>query len=504
MLLTISNVTGMEEGWMNLTIFKEYKTSIKTEFKEYNKKKFGQDVLAGITVAALALPLSLAFGVSSGASAAAGLITAVLAGLIIGLFSGGTSQISGPTGAMTVILVPLVATKGLQGVFIACFLSGILLLITGLLKVGRYVSRIPLPVITGFTSGIAIIIAFGQINNISGLKSEGTTIIEKTASYFNIGQSLNYSALIIGILTILFIIFYPKKLNKYFPSYLSAIIIATILNIIFKFDVSIVGKIPKTILLPEKLDFSMLNLNNISSLIPAAFSIAALGLIESLLCGTAASRMKNEPFNADRELLAQGFGNMIIPFFGGVPATAAIARTSVAVKSGGQTRLTGIVHAIVLLLSMFALGSVMSSIPLSSLAGVLMVISWRMNDWSTIKDIFRKRIKTAMFQFLITMVATVVFDLTIAIVIGVVFSLIMFVIKISDINITVSDIDNEKIDLSDECLKQMKNASVIYITGPLYFGTLGKLSSKIDELENKDTIILSMRGVTMADMSGVN
>ena len=475
----------------------------KKEFKGYNGKKFSKDILAGITVAAVALPLALAFGVSSGATAAAGLITAVIAGFVIGSLSGGSYQISGPTGAMTAILVSLVAQYKLEGVFIACFISGIILLIAGLLKLGNLVSFIPLPVITGFTSGIAIIIALGQVNNLSGLKSEGLTTIEKLISYFKLEQSVNITALVIGILVILLMAFYPKKWNQFCPSSLAAIILATAANMIFKFDVSVVGEIPKTIFLSDRLSISLISLENIKHLFIPAVSIAALGLIESLLCGACAGRMKNEKLNSDQELIAQGIGNMIIPFFGGVPATAAIARTSVAIKSGGQTRITGIVHSAVLLLSMFALGGVMSAIPLSALAGVLIVTAWRMNEWEVIKDFFGRKIKTAMAQFLITMLATVVFDLTIAIVIGVVFSIVLFVVKVSDMQISISSVDPEKLDNSTKFNEKHKRTSVIYIAGPLYFGTANKLEEKLLEVLEKDILIFSMRGVPLADISGV-
>lgn len=234
-----------------------------------------------------------------------------------------------------------------------------------------------------------------------------------------------------------------------------------------------------------------------------AVSIAALGLIESLLCGASAGRMKNEKLNADIELTAQGIGNILLPFFGGVPATAAIARTSVAIKSGGETRLTSVIHAVVLLLSMFVLGGVMSMIPLSALAGVLIVTAWRMNEWKTIKSIFSKKLKTAIAQFIITMTATVVFDLTKAILIGVVFSLILFVVKVSDMQVTVAEVDPDKLDEDNVDPEKLKYTSVVYITGPLYFGTCAKLEDKVSSLGDSYNIIFSMRGVTVADISGI-
>lgn len=485
-------------------LIKEYAKIIGNEFKGYNAKKFGRDVLAGVTVAAVALPLALAFGVSSRATAASGLITAVFAGLIIGGLAGASYQISGPTGAMTAILASLVAQYGIQGVFVASFIAGALLLVAGIFKLGGLVSYLPMPVITGFTSGIAITIALGQVNNLSGLTSEGMTTLEKIGSYFKLEQHVNLTGLIIGAAVIVFMFLYPKKINQYFPSSLAAIVLTTAANMIFKFEVPVVGEIPKTVFLDDRLSLSAFaDWNTVKGLIIPAVSIAALGLIESLLCGASAGRMKNEKLNANVELAAQGIGNMILPFFGGVPATAAIARTSVAIKSGGQTRMTSIVHSAILLLSMFVLGGVMSMIPLSALAGVLIVTAWRMNDWTSIKSIFGKKIKTAILQFLITMIATVVFDLTIAIVIGVAFSIIMFVVKVSDMQVTVAEVDPHRLDDPEIDPKKLKYTCVVYISGPLYFGTCAKLEEKISALGENYNVIFSMRGVTVADISGV-
>ena len=485
-------------------LIKDFGKIIGNEFKGYNIKKFGKDALAGVTVAAVALPLALAFGVSSGATAAAALVTAIFAGLIIGGLSGASYQISGPTGAMTAILASLVAQYGIQGVFIASFIAGTLLLIAGILKLGGLVSYLPMPVITGFTSGIAVTIALGQVNNLSGLTSEGTTAIEKIGSYFMLEQHINITALIVGTAVIVFMFAYPKKINQFFPSSLAAIILTTAANMIFKFDIPVVGNIPKTVFLNDRLDLSALaDWDTVKEMIIPAISIAALGLIESLLCGASAGRMKNEKLNANVELAAQGIGNMILPLFGGVPATAAIARTSVAIKSGGQTRITSVVHSAILLLSMFVLGGIMSMIPLSALAGVLIVTAWRMNEWVSIKSIFGKKIKTAILQFLITMTATVIFDLTAAIIIGVAFSIIMFVVKVSDMQVTVAEVDPGRLDDPEIDPDKLKYTCVVYISGPLYFGTCAKLEEKISALGENYNVIFSMRGVTVADISGI-
>lgn len=482
---------------------KNYVTILKNEFSGYNGKKFGQDLMAGITVAAVALPLALAFGVSSGASAAAGLVTAILAGLVIGGFSGASYQISGPTGAMTAILLGLVAQHGMQGVFVASFLAGVFLLVAGIFKFGAIVSFLPMPVITGFTSGIAVIIAFGQINNLTEMTCEGLTTIEKLQSYFVLEQNFNMPTFLIGLAVIIFMFLYPAKLGKYCPGSLVAIILSTAIVAALGVETPLVGEIPKTLFLDTRLDITQISMSSLGNFVSPAISIAALGLIESLLCGSSAGRMKSEKMDADVELIAQGIGNMLIPLFGGVPATAAIARTSVAIKSGGQTRLVSVFHAVVLLASMFLLGDIMSMIPLSALAGVLIVTAWRMNEWHAIKSIFRRRLKTPIAQFLITMVATVIFDLTVAILVGLVFSIVMFMIKVSNMQVTVSKVDPSRLDTTRVNPAMLENTCVVYMIGPLYFGTSARIESMMMELEQYDNIIFSMRGVNIADLSGV-
>ena len=484
-------------------MFKQYISDLKKEFDNYNGKKLSQDILAGLTVAAVALPLALAFGVSSGADAAAGLITAILSGLIIGSLSGASYQISGPTGAMTAVLIKIVYDYGMQGVFIATLMAGLILCMAGILKLGKLVSLIPAPVITGFTSGIAIIIAMGQIDNFFGVTSEGSSNIAKLMSYGELGFNPNLYAMLFGLIVVIIMIVWPKKWNAKIPSSLVGLIIVLCLSLVLKKEVAVVGDIPKTLLPSIRLNFGDISPDAVKSLISPAIVIAALGMIESLLCGASAGRMKGEKLNADRELIAQGVGNIIIPFFGGVPATAAIARTSVAIKSGAQTRLTGIFHAVGLLVSMFLLGGIMSQIPLAALAGVLMVTAWRMNEWEGIKFIFEKRLKTAIAQFLITMIATVIFDLTTAILIGVIFSILFFVVRISDIEINLSDIDLERLAENGINVNYShQKTKVIYLTGPVFFTTTERIKQALNKLEHMDYIIFSMRGVPLIDTTG--
>lgn len=484
-------------------MIKQYFQDLKLEFKGYNRKKFTQDAMAGLTVTAVALPLALAFGVSSGADAAAGLITAIIAGILIGGLSGASYQISGPTGAMSAILMALAMKYGMEGVFLAGFLSGIILLIAAAFRFGKLVSFIPSPVITGFTSGIAIIIALGQVDNFFGTISHGENAVQKLLSYGELGFSPNLYAIMFGVLVILIMIAWPKKWNAKFPSSLAGIIIALAVNWVFELPVNVVGDIPRTLFSENRLTFEAVTLSNVMNMLSPALSIAMLGMIESLLCGASAGKMKNEKLNADRELIAQGIGNILIPLCGGVPATAAIARTSVAIKSGGQTRLVSIIHSLGLLASMFLLGSVMSVIPLSALAGVLMVTAWRMNEWHEIKYIFNKKFSTAIIEFVVTMAATVMFDLTVAILIGVFLGIMIYVIKNSELKIDVSPVDTKRIK-EHGVISNHKSTKIVYMTGPLFFITREKLKFLIEYAEDSENIIVSMRAVTTIDESAVS
>ncbi len=492
----------MKEKRENL--FKEYIKHLQVEFTGYNVQKFSKDVMAGLTVAAVALPLALAFGVGSGATAAAGLITAIIGGLVIGALSGASYQISGPTGAMTAILIMLAQKYGLNGIFIAGFLAGILLVLAGIFKLGRIIAFIPSAVITGFTSGIAIIIALGQLDNFFGVSSHGNMALTKFFSYFTQGFSPDLPTVAFGFLVIFVMVVWPKKWDAFFPSSLAGLILVLVVNSFFQFEVAVVGEIPKTLFLPERLDIFKLPLDQFWDFFVPALSIAALAMIESLLCGASAGKLKNEKLDGDQELIAQGIGNILIPMFGGVPATAAIARTSVAIKSGGETRLCGIVHAVGLLLSMFLLAPIMSKIPLSALAGVLLMTAWRMNDWKNIHYIFDHKFKWGMLKFFITMAATVVLDLTQAIILGVAFSAFFILIRLTDIDITISKVDNVRlqkigIDIPDV----PKHIRVAYLTGTIFFAVVEKLNKQLAQLEDTSVLILSMRGVPMMDLSGV-
>ena len=485
-------------------LVKDYVSDLREEFSGYNGKKLSKDLMSGITVAAVALPLALAFGVSSGATAVAGLVTAIIGGVIISIFSGASFQISGPTGAMTAILVTLASKYGMQGILTACFIAGIILVIAGILRLGRVIYYIPSSVITGFTSGIALIIALGQLDNFFGVTSSGDLAITKVLSYFTNGFDPNWEAVAIGAAVMLIMIVWPKKLNDKIPSSLAALVIVLIVCHFLNPDVETVGQIPKSLFLDDRLSLKGMNMAQFWDLFVPALSIAALGMIESLLCGASAGKMKKEELNADRELVAQGIGNMIIPLFGGIPATAAIARTSVAIKSGCQTRITGIFHAVILLLSMFVLSPVMSEVPLSALAGILIITAWRMNDWKNIHFIFDHKFKSGMLKFFITMIATVVLDLTQAIIIGVAFSSFLIIVKLTDIDISVSEIDKDRLEEVGVHLPRISNkVRIAYLTGTIFFAVVDKLVKQLRKQDSAEALILSMRGVPMIDLSGI-
>lgn len=482
---------------------KKYFSDLKTEFAGYNFGKFSKDLMAGITVAAVALPLALAFGVSSGATAAAGLLTAIISGFVISLFGGAFYQISGPTGAMAAILMSIIAQYGLSGVFTATIMAGILLILAGIFRLGRVTAYIPMPVISGFTSGISVIIALGQLDNFFGVTSKGSTAIEKFASYFTNGFSPNMISVAIGAAVIIFMLVYPKKWNAVVPSSLVSIILATAVCAIFSLNVGTVGKIPSSLLLDQRFTFENFRIADMKGLINPAISIAALGMVESLLCGASAGRMTGVRLDNDRELVAQGIGNILAPLFGGIPATAAIARTSVAIKSGAQTRLAGMFHAVVLLISMLALGPIMAKIPLAALAGVLLVTALRMNEWSTIKYIFSHKFKGAMLKFIVTMLATILFDLTVAIVIGVVVSLVLLAVRQAKLEIHYDEVNPKRLKNSDVHITPIfEHAEVVYITGSVIFANTQMIEDIGNNVADKKAVLFSMRGTSYMDISG--
>jgi SulP family sulfate permease len=479
---------------------------LRREFAGYNTNIFRADLLAGVTVAAVALPLALAFGVASGASAAAGLVTAILAGILIGGLGGAGFQISGPTGAMSAVLIVLANRYGLEGVWVAGALAGLMILLLGIFDLGQIVNFIPIAVIAGFTSGIALIIFIGQIDNLLGVHTEAAeNALVKLVNYTRFDYTPDIAALGIALLVILVMLFWPKRWNSRFPGSLLGLILATLVAVVLNLQIPVIGSIPQTIILDQRLIPANIPWEHLGELIAPALSIAALGAIESLLCGTVGGKMTGQKLASNQELIAQGLGNIIIPFFGGVPATAAIARSSVAIKSGAKTRVVSIVHSVTLLLAALVLAPVLGRIPLAALGGVLAVTAWRMNDWHEIRQIFERRFKSAMFAFISTMIATVALDLTQAIIIGVGLSALIFVYQISRTRVSVVPVSAEKMrEEGYEMRSDGERIAVVYVLGPLFFGTTNTFNAAVENLNGAVDVILSLRAVPLLDTTGIS
>jgi len=477
---------------------------LRHEFAGYNLAVFRRDLLAGITVGAVALPLALAFGVASGADAAAGLVTAILAGLIIGALGGAAYQISGPTGAMAAILIAIAGQYGLVGVWLACVMAGLMLVLLGLFRLGRYIQFIPSPVITGFTGGIAIIIAVGQLDNVLGVTTApAENALAKLWGYLSSPPTPDWRAVTLAAIVIATMLVLPRFL-KAIPASLVGIVLASVIAALASWQVSLIGAIPRTILLDSRLTLATIPWGDLDGLLLPAVSIAALGAIESLLCGSVGATMTGKPFDSNQELVAQGLGNMLLPFFGGVPATAAIARTSVAIKSGAATRLTSIIHALVLLLSALALAPLIGRIPLAALGGVLLVTAWRMNEWESIHFYWHTRLGHALAAMFVTMLATAALDLTQAIIIGVTISAIIYIRQSAMSTAVASEpVDEAKLQAQGYDLQSLSPSTrVYYLTGPIFFGSVHTVLAAFKGAEHYSTWIISMRGVPLIDSMG--
>lgn len=480
---------------------------LRTEFRGYSVETAQRDLIAGLTVAAVALPLALAFGVAGGSTAAAGLVTAIISGLVIGLLSGAPFQVSGPTGAMSAVLIVIAHDYGPHGLWIAGLMAGIMILATGIFRLGRIVNFIPAPVITGFTSGIALVIAIGQIDNFFGIKTEAhDSSARKLAGYFiDPVPSINWTAVLCAVIVMATMIALPRLWNApKLPTALLGVVIVTALSWSLGWDVQTIGTIPHSIVLDERLTPSRDDLKLIDDLLAPAFAIALLGAIESLLCGVVAGRMTGKKLATNQELVAQGIGNIILPFFGGVPATAAIARTSVGVKAGGETRLVSIIHAVALLIGMLFFAGAIAHVPMPALAGVLMVTAWRMNEWHTIRFYWRHRLKSALVSVAITMVATTALDLTEAIIIGLIVSVIVFFWQVSQLTITVTPVDWDHIAATGEPIPESRpDAQIVAVTGSLFFGSVNQFAETLEHLPFRHALIISLRGVPMVDVSTI-
>ena len=474
------------------------------EFTGYSRVHLTADVLAGLNVGAVSLPLALAFGVASGATAAAGLVTAIISGLVMGFLGGAPFQVSGPTGAMAAILLGITATYGLPGMWLAGAMAGLIIMGLGLFRMGRLIQFIPSPVIVGFTSGIALVIASGQLDNVLGLEIGNfpQQYLHLIAVIENLGL-IDWHAIVVTAIVIGTMVTVPRW-NRNIPASLLGIALATIVANVLDWPVHMIGHIPRTILLPDRLDPSSITLDGVAMLVAPAVSIAVLASIKSLLCGTVGGNLTGVKMNNDQELIALGLGNLIIPFLGGVPASAAVARTSVAIRSGGRTRLVPIIHGLVLLAAALLIGPALERVPLAALGGVLLVTSVRVNDWVTMRFFVHRRLWHAVAVMLVTMVATYVFNLTQAVVIGMVVSVLWFVRQASVIDVSRQPVDGTRMkERGQELRGGHPGVEVVYVTGPLFFGNISTFLEALEDVPTSTALILSLRGMPTLDAVGV-
>lgn len=475
----------------------------------FSKEQFFKDLIAGIIVAIIALPLSIALGISSGVSPEKGLITAIIAGFIISLLGGSRVQIGGPTGAFVVIVFGIIQNHGVDGLIIATFMAGIILVLFGLLRFGSLIKYIPYPITVGFTSGIAVTLFSTQVKDFLGLSmtKAPSEFIPKWEAYISHMNTTNLYTLAIGLLALVILIFWPK-INKKIPGSLIALIVTTLVVFIFNLPVATIGsqfgKISSNIPMPH---IPNLNLNTLKALIGPAFTIALLGGIESLLSAVVSDGMIGDKHNSNAELIAQGIANMGSSLFGGIPATGAIARTAANVKNGGRTPISGIVHSITLLLIMLVFMPLAKFIPLTTLSAILIIVSYNMSEWRTFKAIL-KAPKSDIAILLTTFFLTVLFDLVIAIGIGMVVSMCLFMRRVAT-SIEVNELnesdcsDKSNIDTDMENLKFGENVLVYDIRGHLFFGAVDTFMNTMKEInDDAKVLVLRMRHTKTLDVTG--
>ncbi|HAT4229561.1 TPA: sulfate permease [Clostridium perfringens] len=475
----------------------------------FSKEQFLKDLIAGIIVAIIALPLSIALGISSGISPEKGLITAIIAGFIISLLGGSRVQIGGPTGAFVVIVFGIIQNHGVDGLIIATFMAGIILVLFGLLRFGSLIKYIPYPITVGFTSGIAITLLSTQVKDFLGLSITKTPseFIPKWEAYISHMNTTNLYTLAIGLLALIILIFWPK-INKKIPGSLIALIVTILVVFIFNLPVATIGsqfgKISSNIPIPH---IPNLNLNTLKALIGPAFTIALLGGIESLLSAVVSDGMIGDKHNSNAELIAQGLANMGSSLFGGIPATGAIARTAANVKNGGRTPISGMVHSITLLLIMLVFMPLAKFIPLTTLSAILIIVSYNMSEWRTFKAIL-KAPKSDIAILLITFFLTVLFDLVIAIGIGMIVSMCLFIRRVAT-SIEVNELNESdcsyksNIDTDMENLKVGENVLVYDIRGHLFFGAVDTFMNTMKEInDDAKVLVLRMRHTKTLDVTG--
>ncbi|MBR6071167.1 MAG: STAS domain-containing protein [Ruminococcus sp.] len=489
--------------------------------KNYSLSQFVKDVVAGIIVAIIALPLSIALALASGVGPQQGLYTAIVAGFIVALLGGSRVQIAGPTAAFATIVAGIVATEGMDGLIISTIIAGIILVIMGLCRFGVLLKYIPNTITSGFTFGIAVTIVVGQIKDFLGLSFDYDktaklfgftfsleeapieTVDKIKAIFLNIG-SLNWQALVIGLISLAILILWPKKLEK-IPASLIAVIVCALIVKFSGMKVNTIGDLYTISSDLPKLTLPEVSFARVKALLPNAFTIAVLAAVESLLSCVVADGMIGSKHRSNMELIAQGVANIGSALFRGIPATGAIARTAANVKNGGRTPIAGMVHSVVLLVILVLLIPLASLIPMPTIAAILFIVAYNMCGWRNIRNTVKTAPKSDIAVLFVTLILTVVFDLVVAIGIGLVLAALLFMKRMADVTEAHAwvDIDDEETDPDNILLKKIPDNTRVYeINGPMFFAAADKYKYMLDD-KNIDVLCIRMRNVPAVDATGV-
>lgn len=474
--------------------------------KNYSKGQLVNDLTAGVIVAIIALPLSIALALASGVSPEQGLYTAIVAGFIVSFLGGSRVQIAGPTAAFATIVAGIVATEGMSGLVISTVMAGIIMIIMGLCRFGSLIKYIPGTITAGFTFGIAVTIVIGQVKDFMGL-TFGSSPIETTDKVIEIGKSIgtiNWQALLIGLLSLAVLILWPKKLEK-IPASLIAVLLCSAIVKLSGMEVNTIGNLYEISSDPPKFALPDFSFAQIKAMLPNAFTIALLASVESLLSCVVADGMIGSKHRSNMELIAQGFANVGSALFGGIPATGAIARTAANVKNGGRTPIAGMVHSVLLLVILVLLMPYASLIPMPTIAAILFIVAYNMCGWKNIRDMIKTSPKSDIAVLVLTIVLTVVFDLVVAIGVGMVMASLLFMKRMADVTEAHAwvDVDDEDTDPDNILLKRIpKNTRVFEINGPMFFAASDKFRYMLDD-KDIDVLVIRMRNVPAIDASGV-
>ena len=481
----------------------EFKPELLLSLKHYSKERLVQDVVSGIIVAIVALPLSIALALASGVSPEQGLYTAIVAGFVVSAFGGSKVQIAGPTAAFATIVAGIVVKSGMEGLVIATILAGIILVIMGLCKMGSLIKFIPTTITVGFTAGIAVTIAVGQLKDFLGLTFVNSPIetMDKVKEVFNCIGTFNFSALIIGVIALAILILWPKVTEKV-PASLIAVLATAALVKIFKMNVYTIGDLYTISSAAPHFAMPHFTFDTVQAVLPDAFVIAILAAIESLLSAVVADDMIGATHNSNMELVAQGLGNTASALFGGIPATGAIARTAANIKNGGRSPISGMVHSVVLLLVLVLLMPYAALIPMPCIAAILFQVAYNMSGWRNVVKTVKTAPKSDIAVLLTTFTLTVVFDLVVAIGVGLTLACLLFMKRMADVS-HVKEWNYNSAD-ADPRAKDVPDHVIVYeVHGPMFFGAADKIPHTIDK-EGKSAIIIRMKGVPAIDITAMN